>query len=122
MIGLQAGQLLVQQRVKVLRLLDLPHRTFGGQEDLFPVAVLQRQAGHPFAFTIEIVVGCVHIVQALVNRPAQIGNRSLHIHSAVLFRQAHHTEAQRRDFQTGRTKRSILHGYTSFLICIFIIA
>ena len=110
--ALQALGLLVEQRVEVFRLLDLPVRELGRDLDPLPVAVLECTTDKRLALRAMIAVSGVHVVDAVVNRVAHHA-RGLRLVDLVWLPfdrgQPHATEPQRRDAPVQLAEFAILH-------------
>ncbi len=117
---IQLFQLLVQQPVHVLFLVHRPAGQLGGQRHPFPIAVLEGQAHHNFAFPFVVGIGGVHIRNAFVDAMPDHADGLFpvdHGPLAVLFcGQAHTAKAQARNVKTMLTKGYILHCIPSSLI------
>ena len=94
MVGAELFQLGVQEGVHVLPALDQPCGQFGGDLDLFAVAILQGSAEQWFALAVMIRPGGVHVVNASVDGCADLGDCPFLVDFAVHHGQAHAPESQ----------------------------
>ena len=123
MVRLELVQLLLQHLGNGLRFAELPHGAFGRQVYLLPVAVTQGLPCDHLALPVVVIVGRVHIVQALVDGPADIGDGSLPVDLPVTgFGQTHHAKAQGEYLLPCLSEISVFHSCPSiFIFCHYII-
>lgn len=119
-IHVQALELDAQEPVEVLRRLIEPRRRFAGDVHTLAVAVFERASQDHFGTAAQIVVGRVKIVDAAVDRVADHRDGRVDVDSidadgivrlaAVLERQAHHAESQRRHLDARLPHCAQFHG------------
>ena len=110
MIRIQLLQLLVQQCLKILRLFQLPYRTFGCKIRFLPVAVSQRFSHDLLALSLVVWISGVDIIHALIDGMTDHGNGAFLIHRLVMKnRQSHRSKPQCRHLNSCLSKLTILH-------------
>ena len=113
-VGLQALQLVVEEEVEILLLFHREHRHFGGQVDLFPVAVPQGLAHQRLAGLVVIKIGGVDVVHAAVDGVADHADGPGLVDAVVGLpfqnRHAHAAKAQRGNLHTGISHFAVLHS------------
>ncbi len=122
-VGLELGQLLVEEAVKVGRRLHQPDRELGGQLHLVAVTVLQRSAHHQLALAFVVGVRGVNVIDAAIDGKAQHANRFGFIDiwtSAlpIVGWESHAPEAQGGTFPIELSKRTILHEAPLLMDCV----
>jgi len=111
-VCLKPFELAVEITVKILLRFDQPGGHFCCQVYLFTVAILQHASNKGLALLRVIGPGGIHIVQALIDRPAQHCGSKRFVDPGVVAiddRQTHAAKAQRGNFQIQLSKFSIFH-------------
>ena len=109
MVGPQFGQLSGQEAIHGLAGLDHPRGKLGGQLDPGPVAVAEGLAEHDFALACVVGPGRVHVVDALIDGRANLGDGPGFLDLSVLHGQAHAAKAQNRQLIAISRHSSVEH-------------
>ena len=105
MIRLQTLQLLIQNLIKMARVLSSPERILRRDIHLITItAFLQRQTCRDFTLTFVINVSSINIIQSVLNRVLQHTLNLTLIDFFISSRQPHHPKTKRRNTHAGFPK------------------